>query len=203
MRPRISIRGFVRPSVRPLVGPWWSSWKRWKCIESSKYLRLLHHSVDSWLVHTPRITLHHSTWLMQYCIILNKLSRMWTHRRTQVLVFENLYHDYVFETVNKSHVGLVFEIAIGRCQGLCQSMKGQNSPTSSLKRFLLKQVTMSNPCFIGKHLAHALSYSIAHSPYFWSHFNHSTSIATYLTLLIHSFFSLSVLDQVGFSEGLI
>ena len=54
----------------------------WKCIESSKYLRLLHHSVDSWLVHTPRITLHHSTWLMQYCIILNKLSRMWTHRCT-------------------------------------------------------------------------------------------------------------------------
>ena len=74
------------------VGPWWSSWEWWKCIESSKYLRLLHHSVDSWLVYTSRITLHHSTWLMQYCIILNKLSRMWTHRCTPGVLVEKRQH---------------------------------------------------------------------------------------------------------------
>ena len=43
-------------SVRWLVGPWWSCWERWKCIESWKYPRLLHHSIESWLVHTSRIT---------------------------------------------------------------------------------------------------------------------------------------------------
>ena len=78
----------VRWLVGWLVGPWWSSWEWWKCIKSWKYLRLLHHSIDPWLVYTPRTTLHHSTWSMQYCIILNKLTRMWTHRCTPgVLVF--------------------------------------------------------------------------------------------------------------------
>ena len=97
MHPCISIRGFVRPSVGPLVrwsvrwsvgwsvGPWWSSWEWWKCIESWKYLRLL----------------HHSTRLMQYCIILNKLSRMWTHRCTpEVLVSLN---SFVFDYLHISN----------------------------------------------------------------------------------------------------
>ena len=66
----------VCPSVGWLVGwsvgPWWSSWGWWKCIESWKYLRLLDHSVDFWLVHTPRITSCYQRWCNFVCFMKSR-----------------------------------------------------------------------------------------------------------------------------------
>ena len=64
MRPSISVRGFVRPSVGPSLGPLVSTSHIWWEFKENMQ------NFKSW---------HHFIWLMQYCIILNKLSSMWTY----------------------------------------------------------------------------------------------------------------------------
>ena len=72
----------VCPSVRRLVR-WWARIKN-----SRKSPKMLSHCITPHdccniaSLHMILAILHHLTWLMQYCIILNKLSSMWTHRCT-------------------------------------------------------------------------------------------------------------------------